>query len=83
MTNKSSLDDLTERTGVAIISRGAFVPPGKKLEPGERRLHLIIEGTSEMSVRQAKLEIMKMLEDETIRISASGSLATTGRYSVI
>jgi gamma-glutamylcysteine synthetase len=36
-----------------------------------------------MSVKQAKLEILKVLEDETIRISANGSLATTGRYSVL
>lgn len=83
MTNKNAIDDITERTGVAVISRGAFVPAGKKLEPGERRLHLLIEGSSEMSVKQAKMEILKMLEDETIRISASGSLATTGRYSVL
>lgn len=83
MTNKNAINDICECTGVAVISRGAFVPPGKKLEPGERRLHLLIEGSSEMSVKQAKMEILKMLEDETIRISASGSLATSGRYSVL
>ena len=83
ITNKSALDDITDRTGVAIISRGAYAPPGKKLEPNERRLHLLIEGSSEMSVKQARLEIQKVLEDETIRISNAGSLATSGRYSVL
>ena len=44
------MDDLIDRTGVAIISRGNFIAPGKKLEPGERKLHLLIEGSSEMQV---------------------------------
>jgi ATP-dependent RNA helicase DDX46/PRP5 len=77
------MDDICDRCGVAVISRGSFVPAGKKPEPGERKLHLLIEGSNEMSVKQARLEILKVLEDETIRISASGSLATTGRYSVL
>lgn len=83
MTAKQMMEDICERTGVAVISRGAYIPPGKKLEPGERRLHLIIEGSNEMSVKQARLEIVKVLEDETIRISAAGTLSTSGRYSVL
>jgi len=92
VTNRQSIDDLTERTGVAIISRGAYVPPGKKMEPGERKLHLLIEGSSEMSVRQAKLELQRALDEETMKIGASvtsgiglGALAggSSGRYSVL
>lgn len=76
------MDEICDRAGVAVISRGVYVPEGKKPAPGERKLHLLIEGSSEMSVRQAKLEILKALEDETIRISASGAFASAGRYSV-
>jgi ATP-dependent RNA helicase DDX46/PRP5 len=76
------LDDVIERTGVAIISRGSFVPPGRKLEVGERKLFLLIEGPTEMQVRQAKMEITRMLEEETLRIGASGQ-TSFGRYSVI
>lgn len=83
MTNRSVIDEIVDRTGVAIISRGAYMPPGKKLEAGERRLHLLIEGSAEMSVKQARLEIQRLLDEETIRISMSGNLATTGRYSVL
>ncbi|KAJ1438172.1 P-loop containing nucleoside triphosphate hydrolase protein [Ochromonadaceae sp. CCMP2298] len=60
ITNKNAIDDVIERTGVAIIARGSYIPPGKKLEAGERRLHLLIEGTSAMSVKQARLEIVKV-----------------------
>jgi ATP-dependent RNA helicase DDX46/PRP5 len=82
---RSTIEDITDRTGVAVISRGIFIPPGKKIDTigGERRLHLVIEGTNEMSVRQAKLEIQKILDDETIRLSNSGNVASMGRYSVL
>jgi ATP-dependent RNA helicase DDX46/PRP5 len=82
---RSTIEDITDRTGVAVISRGIFIPPGKKIDSvgGERRLHLVIEGTNEMSVRQAKLEIQKILDDETIRLSNSGNVASMGRYSVL
>ena len=40
------MDDVCEQTGVAIIARGSYQPPNKKLEEGERRLYLLIEGNS-------------------------------------
>jgi ATP-dependent RNA helicase DDX46/PRP5 len=83
VTGRNALDDITERTGVAIISRGNFIPAGKKVEPGERRLHLLIEGATEMNVRQAKLEIQRALEEETIKIGLSGQPGSSGRYSVL
>jgi ATP-dependent RNA helicase DDX46/PRP5 len=67
---------------VAIISRGSYIAPGKKPEGTERRLHLLIEGSSEMQVRQVKMEIVRLLEEETMRIGASGGGGSFGRYSV-
>ena len=67
---------------MAIISRGSYVPPGRKLEAGERKLFLLIEGPTEMQVRQARLEITRMLEEETIKIGASAQ-TSFGRYSVV
>ncbi len=80
------MDDITERTGVTVISRGSFIPPGKKIDPnsGERKLYLLIEGPSEMQVKFARMEIMRALEEETIKIGASGATGggNFGRYSV-
>lgn len=83
MTHKNALDDISERTGVAIISRGAYIPPGKKLEVGDRRLYLLLEGNTDLQVRQAKLEILRLLDEETLRLGASGSASSFGRYAVL
>ena len=68
-----------------VISRGSFVAPGKKLEPGERKLFLLIEGSSEMHVKFAKMELQKALEDETIRVGVGSGLNMGGatRYSLM
>ena len=47
VTNKQTMDDVCEQTGVAIIARGSYQPPNKKLEEGERRLYLLIEGDND------------------------------------
>jgi hypothetical protein len=83
VTHKNALFDISVQTGVAIISRGAHVPAGKKLEVGQRRLHLLIEGSTELQVRQAKQEILRMLDEETLRLGASGNASSFGRYAVL
>lgn len=80
VTQRMSLDDIAERTGVNVISRGVYVEPGKPLKAGERKLYLLLEGTSEMQVRQARLEIQRLLDEETLKL---GSSIATGRYAVV
>ena len=79
VTMRSTLDEVTDRTATNIISRGSYVAPGKKLEIGERKLYLLIEGPSEMQVKQARLEVIRLLEEETLRQGAS---SFSGRYTV-
>lgn len=76
------MDEITERTSVAIIARGSYIPPGKKLEIGDRKLYLLIEGSTEMQVKQARMEIQRLLEEETIKLGAP-SLANYGKYGMI
>merc|ERR1711871_217839 len=82
VTLRSQLDEICDQTGCNIISRGVYRPPGSKLEAGERKLHLLIEGPTDMQVKQCKLELQRRLEEETMKLSAS-STGGTGRYSVI
>mmetsp|Transcript_20820 Transcript_20820/g.21475 ORF Transcript_20820/g.21475 Transcript_20820/m.21475 type:complete len:882 (-) Transcript_20820:133-2778(-) len=82
VTQKNVLDEITYRTSVAIIARGSYIPPGKKLEVGERKLYLLIEGSTEMQVKQAKMEIQRLLEEETIKMG-SVSLSNYGKYGII
>lgn len=79
-THRNTLDDIAERTGVNVISRGQYIDPTKPAKFGERKLYLLLEGTSELQVRQAKMEIKHILEEETLKL---GSAISSGRYSVV
>ena len=92
ITMKTIMEDITERTGANVIQRGSYKEPGKKLEHGERRLHLLIEAATEIQVKQCKLELTRLLDEETIRLSSSSSFSASiaqggssasGRYSVL
>ena len=75
------MDEIMDRAAVTIISRGSYVPPGKKPELGERKLYLLIEGSTDMAVKFAKMELQRQLEEETLKLGVSAS-AGFGRYSV-
>ena len=53
----------------------------------EKKLFLLIEGGSEMRVRQAKVELQRMLDEELVRVSGVGGSGSSGsgggRYSVV
>ncbi len=65
VTHKDSMAMINEMTGAAVTTKGFFVPPGRQPPEGERRLYLLIEGPTENSVRKAKAEIKKILEEYT------------------
>ena len=62
VTHKDSLREIQEFTGAVITTKGQFVPPGKPLAPGDRKLYLLVEGHAERSVREAKVKIRELLE---------------------
>jgi ATP-dependent RNA helicase DDX46/PRP5 len=72
-------------TGVAIISRGTYIPPGKKPEAGEVKLYLFIEGPSDLQVKQGKLELQRLLDEEAMKLGSQmgGGGSSYGRYSVL
>jgi len=76
------LSNITEWTGAAITPRGQFFPQGKHPGPGERKLFLHIEGATEASVKQAKTEIRKIL-DEVNAMYPAGPVSTYTKYSVL
>jgi len=87
ITAKATLDDVIERTSVNIIQRGSYVAPNSKktAEPTDKRLRLLIEGTSEMAVKKAKTEILRLLEEETLKGvgTTGGGGGGAGRYNVL
>ena len=63
LTQKETLAPILEWTGAAISTRGQYFAPGRIPGPGERKLYLFIEGPNEQSVKRAKSELKRVLED--------------------
>eukprot|EP01092_Planopodium_desertum_P008702 TRINITY_DN369_c0_g1_i1.p1 TRINITY_DN369_c0_g1~~TRINITY_DN369_c0_g1_i1.p1 ORF type:complete len:236 (+),score=32.81 TRINITY_DN369_c0_g1_i1:46-708(+) len=82
VTNKETINQITEWYNVAVTTRGTFVPPGRNPLPGERKLHLIIEGSTEIGVKRAKRELKKMLK-EAESGARPGTTTTYGKYHVL
>ncbi|KAJ1837937.1 pre-mRNA processing RNA-helicase, partial [Coemansia sp. RSA 2708] len=83
-TNRETLSQVIEQSGAAITMRGIFVPPGKPVPEGERKLHLSIEADTERAVEQAKGELKRILTEATLQVMEHEARAGgTGRYSVV
>ncbi|KAF8069350.1 hypothetical protein N665_1141s0011 [Sinapis alba] len=85
VTRRETLGSISDWSGAAITTRGQFFTPGRIVRPGERKLYLFIEGTSEESVKAAKAELRRVLNDITNdqALSFPGRSSQTGRYSVL
>eukprot|EP01132_Coremiostelium_polycephalum_P010951 gene10951-13415_t len=75
VTHKDALLSITDFTSTVITTKGTFFGPGKTPGPGERKLYLYIEGSSESGVKSAKVEIKKILDEVQ-------AYDKTGKYSV-
>ena len=65
VTHRDSMAMLNELTGAAVTTKGTFVPPGKPVPEGERKLYLLIEGPTEGTVKKAKAEIKRIIQEMT------------------
>ncbi|CAN6440681.1 unnamed protein product [Victoria cruziana] len=83
VTHKETLGPISEWTGAAITTRGQYFPLGKIPGPGERKLYLFIEGPTESSVKKAKAELKRVLEDYTAQALSLPGAAQPGKYSVL
>ncbi len=61
---RESLADIIEEYGVAITNRGVYIPPGRRPQEGERKLHVLIEGRTAEDVRRAAMELKRRFNDE-------------------
>ncbi|KAJ2157432.1 pre-mRNA processing RNA-helicase [Coemansia sp. RSA 552] len=82
-TNRDTLSRIIEQSGAAITTRGIFVPPGRPVPEGERKLYLSIEADTERAAEQAKNEIKRILVEATVQIMENESRGGSGRYSVV
>tara|TARA_B110000977_G_scaffold185053_1_gene249485 strand:+ start:29058 stop:32429 length:3372 start_codon:yes stop_codon:yes gene_type:complete len=82
VTHKDSLSMISDFTGAVITTRGQYLPPGKPLPIGERKLYLLIEGPTERSVAGAKGKIKEIIENAIAKESLPGGAGTTGKYKI-
>ncbi|PIA39613.1 hypothetical protein AQUCO_02600218v1 [Aquilegia coerulea] len=83
VTHKETLGPISEWTGAAITTRGQYYPPGKIPGPNDRKLYLFIEGPTESSVKKAKAEVKRVLEDITKQGLSLPGASQPSKYSVL
>lgn len=81
ITHRDTLSLVTELTGAAITTRGQYNRPGTVVPPGERKLYLLIEGSSESSIKKAKAELKKILAETQEKVMRRDP--PSGKYSVM
>lgn len=79
VTHRDSILAIQEWTKAAIITKGAYYPPGRNAPPGERKLYLHIEAESKAAVSAAKKELRRILEEASAIAAPDDS--TTNRYA--
>eukprot|EP00697_Spironema_sp_BW2_P013575 gnl/Spiro4/3724_TR1820_c0_g2_i2.p2 gnl/Spiro4/3724_TR1820_c0_g2~~gnl/Spiro4/3724_TR1820_c0_g2_i2.p2 ORF type:complete len:165 (-),score=60.31 gnl/Spiro4/3724_TR1820_c0_g2_i2:44-538(-) len=79
---KTTHNQITEFTGCAVTPRGIYVAPGTRVPPGESKLRLHIEGPTAEAVKQAKTDLMAMIE-EAIQAMGPQQAIPGGRYTVV
>ena len=82
VTKKGSLDDVLSKYEVSVTTKGTYIASGRKPQPGEQKIYLLIEGTSETNVARAKAEIRRMMEETALGLNQNAR-ASAGRYKVV
>ncbi|XP_010474699.1 PREDICTED: DEAD-box ATP-dependent RNA helicase 42-like [Camelina sativa] len=83
VTHKETLGPVSEWSGAAITVRGQHYNPGSMPGPGQRKLYLFVEGATENSVKTAKSELKRVLEDVTNQAFCLPGGTQARRYSVL
>ena len=96
VTKKGSLDDIVGETGCAVTAKGTWQANARRSD-GEAggggpndRLHLLVEGMSEVDVLRCRNEIVRRLEEAKAEVEAKeaaqfgmGGGGGRGRYNVL
>ncbi|XP_019096629.1 PREDICTED: DEAD-box ATP-dependent RNA helicase 45-like [Camelina sativa] len=83
VTHKETLGPISEWSGAAITVRGQYYESGSMPGPGQRKLYLFVEGPTEISVKTAKTELKRVLEDVTNQAFSLPGGTQARRYSVL
>jgi len=79
VTHRDSIQAIQEWTKAAIITKGAYYPPGRNPPAGERKLYLRIEAETADGLKAARKELKRILQEQSA-MSAPDD-ASTNRYA--
>lgn len=74
---------ISEYSEAGLTVRGTFVPTGRTVPEGERKLYLAIESCSELAVQKAKREIIRLIKEELTKQNQAHPVFNKGRYKVL
>ena len=87
VTQKDTTSRMQDEFRTAVTLKGSYFAPGKDPPTGERKIYLHLEATSETILRNAVLEIQRLLNEETLRVSSrsgiGGGAAASHKYNVL
>jgi ATP-dependent RNA helicase DDX46/PRP5 len=88
VTQKETTSRLQFEFQTAVTLKGSYFGPGRPLGEGDRKLYLHLEAKTEQILKNCVLEIRRLLNEETLRVSArqtpgGGGGASSHRYSVL
>lgn len=84
VTQKDTTSRLQDEFRTAVTLKGSYFEPGREPRDGERRLYLHLEATSEQALKNCVMEVQRILNEETLRVSAKSSGGTgSHKYNVL
>lgn len=84
VTNRTNVAKILDSTGTSITTKGNYYPTGKDPGPNDApKLYILVEGDTELVVKEAMREMMRLLKEGTMAAAESDSGRTAGRYSVV
>lgn len=84
VTNRTNVAKILDSTGTSITTKGNYYPTGKDPGPNDApKLYILVEGDTELVVKEAMREMMRLLKEGTMAAADSDGGRTAGRYSVV
>lgn len=83
VTQKDTTSRLQDEFRTAVTLKGSYFPPGRTPAEGERRLYLHMEASSETILRNAVLELRRLLNEETLKSGTKQGGGSSHKYNVL
>jgi hypothetical protein len=81
VTHRDYMANIHEWFGCSMTVKGVHIEKGRRPNPGETRLHILVDGPTQVSVDQACREILRYTEELTLQFGFNEK--ERGKYQVV